>query len=77
MSGDVAVSKQERAQRWIDDALEQLPERVICQGCGEVVGRYRPGRVAVPSLQRPSVPFKCIRSGCRTVTVVVLSETID
>jgi hypothetical protein len=73
----VAVSKQERAQQWLDNALDQFPVKVRCANCGETIGRYRPGRVAMPSLARPAVNFKCTRTGCRTASVIVLGETIE
>lgn len=77
MSADV-VSKQARAQQWLDETIAQrCPIKVVCAKCGDTVGRYRPGRVAMPSAERPSVNFKCVRAGCRTETVVVLGEAID
>ena len=75
---NVAVSKQERAQRWLDDQIAaRCPVKVVCAKCGDTVGRYRPGRVGMPSLERPSVSYKCFRTGCRTETVIVLGEQID
>lgn len=73
----MAVAKRERAERWLDDAMERLPVKVRCPSCGKTIGRYRPGVVAQPSRVLPTVNFKCFRPGCHYDAVVVLDETID
>ena len=73
----VAASKQEHAQQWLNAALDRFEVKVACTGCGQTVGRYRPGRVALPSLSRPAVNFRCMRAGCHTETVHILGEHIE
>jgi len=73
----VALSKQARAEHWLEEALEQFPIKVLCPNCRKTIGRYRPGRVERASRVLPTVNFKCTRVGCRTEAVVVLSETIE
>lgn len=70
-------SKAERARRMLADVEAHIGSvKIPCGLCGETIGYYRPARVERPSMERPAVRLKCLRSGCRYETLTTLDEVI-